>query len=135
MMEVLNDIGAVEYLGINTLTIGVYDTWVVRGTLGGAAQLALGLLGFMALLLWLERRPKRAGRTARQKRPPAQPAGLSNQQNEATRHEPVLRPARLTGPSPAGLTARRARGGQQLATWCARRGLGTLSRWPFAPLF
>ena len=55
MMEVLNDIGAVEYLGINTLTIGVYDTWVVRGNLGGAAQLALGLLGFMALLLWLER--------------------------------------------------------------------------------
>ena len=55
MMECLNDIGAVEYLGVNTLTIGVYDTWVVRGNLGGAAQLALGLLGFMALLLWLER--------------------------------------------------------------------------------
>ncbi len=55
MMECLNDIGAVEFLGVTTLTMGVYDTWVVRGNLGGAAQIALTLLGFMALLLVLER--------------------------------------------------------------------------------
>ncbi|MDG2496459.1 MAG: iron ABC transporter permease [Alphaproteobacteria bacterium] len=55
MMECLNDIGAVEFLGVTTLTMGVYDTWVVRGNLAGAAQIALTLLGFMALLLVLER--------------------------------------------------------------------------------
>ena len=55
LMECMNDIGAVEFLGVNTLTLGVYDTWVVRGNLAGAAQLALTLLAFMALLLMLER--------------------------------------------------------------------------------
>ena len=55
LMECLNDIGAVEFLGVQTLTIGVYDTWLVRGNLGGAAQLALTLLAFMALLMALER--------------------------------------------------------------------------------
>ena len=61
LMECLNDIGAVEYLGVSTLTIGVYDTWVVRGNLAGAAQVALMLLGFMALLIVLERSQRRAG--------------------------------------------------------------------------
>ena len=55
LMECLNDIGAVEFLGVNTLTMGVYDTWLVRGSLSGAAQLALTLLAFMAFLLALER--------------------------------------------------------------------------------
>ena len=55
LMECLNDIGAVEHLGVRTLTIGVYDTWLVRGNLAGAAQMALVLLGFIALLLALER--------------------------------------------------------------------------------
>jgi len=61
LMECLNDIGAVEYLGVSTLTIGVYDTWLVRGNLAGAAQMALMLLGFMALLIVLERTQRRAG--------------------------------------------------------------------------
>lgn len=55
LMECLNDIGAVEFLGVETLTLGVYDTWLMRSNLAGAAQLALTLLGFMGLLLWLER--------------------------------------------------------------------------------
>ena len=58
LMECMNDIGAVEFLGVNTLTLGVYDTWVVRGNLAGAAQLALTLLAFMAFLLVLERRQR-----------------------------------------------------------------------------
>lgn len=61
LMECLNDIGAMEYLGVSTLTIGVYDTWVVRGNLAGAAQMALMLLGFMALLIVLERTQRRHG--------------------------------------------------------------------------
>lgn len=55
LMECLNDIGAVEHLGVTTLTVGVYDTWLARGNLMGAAQMAMVLLGFMGLLLWLER--------------------------------------------------------------------------------
>ena len=59
LMECLNDIGAVEHLGVETLTIGVYDTWLVRGSLVGAAQLALMLLGFIALLTLVERNQRR----------------------------------------------------------------------------
>ncbi len=55
MMECLNDIGAVEYLGVETLTIGIYDTWMVRSNLAGAVQLALILLAFIAVLIMLER--------------------------------------------------------------------------------
>ena len=59
LMECLNDIGAVEHLGVETLTIGVYDTWLMRGSLVGAAQLALLLLGFIALLTLVERSQRR----------------------------------------------------------------------------
>ena len=47
LMECLNDIGAVEYLGVRTLTVGVYDTWLARGQLGTAVQMALALLVLM----------------------------------------------------------------------------------------
>ncbi len=55
LMECLNDIGAVEYLGVSTLTMGVYDTWLLRGNLGGAAQLALILLCLAGGLIYIER--------------------------------------------------------------------------------
>lgn len=55
LMECLNDIGAVEHLGVKTLTVGVYETWLSRGSLEGAARIALMLLGLMGLLLLLER--------------------------------------------------------------------------------
>jgi len=55
MMECLNDIGAVQHLGVQTLTASIYDTWLQRGNLKGAAQLAVTLLGFVVLLLTLER--------------------------------------------------------------------------------
>ena len=51
MMETLNDIGAVEYLGVQTLTFSIYDTWLNRGSLAGAAQIACVLLVFVVLLL------------------------------------------------------------------------------------
>ncbi len=54
-METLNDIGAVEYLGVNTLTFSIYDTWLNRGSLPGAAQLSLVLLAFVAVLIAIER--------------------------------------------------------------------------------
>lgn len=55
LMETLNDIGAVEFLGVHTLTYGVYNTWLIRGSLSGAAQLALLLLTLIILLVGIER--------------------------------------------------------------------------------
>ncbi|MEW5963102.1 MAG: iron ABC transporter permease [Pseudomonadota bacterium] len=55
LMECLNDIGAVQYLGVQTLTASVYATWLQRSNLGGAAQLATVMLAFIALLFALER--------------------------------------------------------------------------------
>ena len=56
LMETLNDIGAVEYLGVRTLTFSVFDTWLNRSSLAGAAQLSLTLLLFVGVLIVLERR-------------------------------------------------------------------------------
>ncbi|MEL6374483.1 MAG: iron ABC transporter permease [Pseudomonadota bacterium] len=55
LMECLNDIGAVEYLGVRTMTASVYATWLQRADLGGAAQLAFAMLMVVALLFALER--------------------------------------------------------------------------------
>ncbi len=55
MLEALNDIGASQYLGVNTLTVAIYSTWLSRNDLGGAAQIALATLAAVTLLLWLER--------------------------------------------------------------------------------
>ncbi len=55
LMECLNDIGAVEYLGVNSLTIAVYTTWLDRSNLGGASQLASVMLIFVILLFTVER--------------------------------------------------------------------------------
>lgn len=62
MMETLNDIGAVEYLGVNTLTFSIYDTWLNRGSLSGAAQIACVMLVFVVGLLVVERRARRLQR-------------------------------------------------------------------------
>ena len=43
-MEALNDIGASEFLGVRTLTVSIYSTWVTRSDLAGAAQIALAML-------------------------------------------------------------------------------------------
>lgn len=59
MMESLNDIGAVEFFGVNTLTVGMYVTWLGRSNLGGAAQIACVMLAFVFLLIWLERAARR----------------------------------------------------------------------------
>jgi iron(III) transport system permease protein len=55
LMETLNDIGAVEFLGVRTLTIAVYDTWLDRNSLAGAAQIACVMLLFVFALLLIER--------------------------------------------------------------------------------
>ncbi|WP_407050040.1 ABC transporter permease [Methyloraptor flagellatus] len=59
LMETLNDIGAVEYLGVKTLTFSIYDTWLNRGSLGGAAQLATVMLVIVFALITAERHARR----------------------------------------------------------------------------
>ena len=72
LMEALNDVGAAEFLGIRTLTVQVYATWINRSDLPGAAQIALVMLALVLALVAAERWA-RGGRgyaaTARSPRP------------------------------------------------------------------
>jgi iron(III) transport system permease protein len=61
LLETLNDIGASEYLGVQTLTLSVFTTWLNRGSLGGAAQISLAMLALAAGLIALERYGRRRG--------------------------------------------------------------------------
>jgi iron(III) transport system permease protein len=58
-LETLNDIGASEYLGVRTLTVSVFTTWLNRGSLAGAAQLSCFMLAIVALLIAMERYGRR----------------------------------------------------------------------------
>ena len=60
MMETLNDLGTVEYFGVNTFTTGIYRTWLGMGERGAAAQLAAFLMIFVLILIVLERRSRSA---------------------------------------------------------------------------
>lgn len=62
LMETLNDIGAVEYLGVQTLTFAVYSTWLNRGSIEGAAQIALVMLALVFCLLAAEQWARRQQR-------------------------------------------------------------------------
>jgi iron(III) transport system permease protein len=55
LLETLNDIGASEYLGVQTLTLSIFTTWINRGSLPGATQIALAMLVLVAALIALER--------------------------------------------------------------------------------
>ncbi|WP_329645716.1 iron ABC transporter permease [Hyphomicrobium sp.] len=55
VMETLNDLGAVQYLGVETLSASIYATWLQRSNLGGAAQLAAVMLALIVILLTVER--------------------------------------------------------------------------------
>jgi iron(III) transport system permease protein len=55
LMETLNDIGAVEFFGLRTLTVAIYDTWLDRNSLAGAAQIATVMLVFVFAVLFIER--------------------------------------------------------------------------------
>ena len=74
LMESLNDIGAVEILGVQTLTFSIYDTWLNRGSLAGAAQIACFTLAIVILLITVERYARRHQRFAspHQQRLPSQ---------------------------------------------------------------
>ncbi len=54
LMECLNDLGAVQYLGVQTLSQSIYATWLQQSNLGGAAQIASVLLTLIVCLFALE---------------------------------------------------------------------------------
>lgn len=59
LLETLNDIGASEYLGVRTLTLSIFNTWLNRGSLPGAAQIACVMLIVVIALMALERYGRR----------------------------------------------------------------------------
>ena len=70
LLETLNDIGASEYLGVQTLTLAVFTTWLNRGSLPAAAQIACVMLLVVAGLIALERYGRRNRRFAIPERQP-----------------------------------------------------------------
>ncbi len=54
LMETINDIGGVEYLGTRTLTFSVFSVWLNQNDLAGAAQIAIFLLVIVFILIFLE---------------------------------------------------------------------------------
>ncbi|MGU7779571.1 ABC transporter permease [Burkholderia sp. PU8-34] len=81
LLETLNDIGASEFLGVQTLTVSVYTTWITRSDLAGAAQIALAMLAIVVGMIALERYGRRRQRYA-----------------HGRRMRPIA-PRRLTGPA------------------------------------
>ncbi|MEN1943941.1 iron ABC transporter permease [Luteimonas sp. MJ293] len=77
LLETLNDIGASEFLGVQTLTVAVYTTWVTRSDLPGASQIAMAMLAIVVLLILIERYGRRRQRYAATQRPrPMRPLQL-----------------------------------------------------------
>jgi iron(III) transport system permease protein len=72
LMDALNDIGAAEFLGVRTMTVSIYSTWVNRSNLPGAAQIALIMLALVVALIMIERAARRrqsyAGQAQRARR-------------------------------------------------------------------
>lgn len=72
LMETVSDFGVVEFFAVQTLTTGIFTTWLEAGNPAGAAQIALVILGVVFMLVALERfsrRRSRFYRTSRHQRP------------------------------------------------------------------
>ena len=62
LMETIADFGTVQYFGVQTLTTGVFSTWLNGNNTGGAAQIAGVILALILLLIGLERTGRRKAR-------------------------------------------------------------------------
>lgn len=72
MMEAVADYGVVSYFGVQTLNTGIFTTWLEGQNAGGAAQIALVILGVVVALSLVERISRRRARyhqSARHPRP------------------------------------------------------------------
>ena len=61
-METMADFGTVDFFAVPTLTRGIFSVWLEQHNAGGAAQIAMVMLGFIFLLLMLERAGRRGRR-------------------------------------------------------------------------
>ncbi|NCA68717.1 MAG: iron ABC transporter permease [Sphingobacteriia bacterium] len=62
LMETLADYGTVQYFGVQTFTTGIFRTWFGLDNAAAAAQLSAMLLGFVLVLIALERLSRRHSR-------------------------------------------------------------------------
>jgi iron(III) transport system permease protein len=62
LMETLADYGTVQYFGVATFTTGIFRTWFGLGSAPAAAQLSALLLGFILVLILVERFSRRRAR-------------------------------------------------------------------------
>lgn len=62
LMEALSDIGASEFLGVQTLSRSIFATWTNRSNLPGAAQISLLLIAIVLGLVAIERWGRRQQR-------------------------------------------------------------------------
>ncbi len=73
LMETLADYGTVSYFSVQTFTTGIYRAWFSLGDRVAAAQLAMCLLGFVVVVLALERQSRGQARfhgTGLRRQPP-----------------------------------------------------------------
>lgn len=77
LMETLADYGTVAYFAVPTFTTGIYRAWFALGDRTAAAQLAVVLLGFVLLLVVLERASRGRARFAETGRRKAERKALS----------------------------------------------------------
>lgn len=62
MMEVLADYGTVQHFGVQTLTTGIFTTWLTAGNAGGAAQIAVLVVVLVSGLMAVERQGRAKAR-------------------------------------------------------------------------
>ncbi len=60
LMETLADYGTVQYFGVSTFTTGIFRTWFGLDNTAAAAQLSAILLGFILVLIAMERISRRS---------------------------------------------------------------------------
>ena len=74
LMETLADFGTVSYFAVEVFTTGIFKAWLSMGDAAAAARLSVCLLGFVVVVLALERASRgRAAYHAAGARPPARP--------------------------------------------------------------
>ena len=81
LMETLADFGVVSYFAVETFTTGIFKAWLSMGDIVAADQLATCLLGFVLVVVALERMNRGAARyhntTARKPQPPQRLRGAA----------------------------------------------------------
>jgi iron(III) transport system permease protein len=62
MMESVNDFGTVDYFAVQTLTTGIFTTWLEANSAAGAAQIAGVVLALVVALVLIEKASRRRSR-------------------------------------------------------------------------